>query len=356
MTSDLKNIKILFLVKTMDVGGAERFTLNLAKHFAARTKGVTVASSGGIFVDELRKNGIKHIRLNNRPEIINIIPLYYELKRIIKEDDYTIIHCQHRIFTFLVQLIWKRKFFLLYTAHNVFNDLFQKIIFPDLAIAVSHTIKLNLLKTFYISKNKINQINNGVGIPDNKKSVSKVLTIGFIGRLIKEKGIFNLLEAVKILTEKRSDFRLIIRGKGETEKISEYIRLNNLNNLVSIALVSNVEKEIYMSIDILILPTKMNEGLPLSILEAAARGILVVSTKEGGIEDFIDNRKTGILLDSVEPKQLADSIEDIIENYNSYSGIIENARNKVINDFSIDQMTVKYEELYSKTLQNTTSR
>src|ERR1035437_7896874 len=98
MISELKNIKILYLVKTMDVGGAERFTLNLAKHFAVKSGGVTVASTGGLFVDELSKNGIKHIRLNNRPEIINFIPLCIELFRIIGEDDYAIIHCQQRIF------------------------------------------------------------------------------------------------------------------------------------------------------------------------------------------------------------------------------------------------------------------
>ncbi len=103
MISELKNIKILYLVKTMDVGGAERFTLNLAKHFAKCTSGVTVASRGGLFVDELQKHGIEHICLKNRPEIINLIPLSFELLRIIRKNDYTIIHCQHRIFVFILQ-------------------------------------------------------------------------------------------------------------------------------------------------------------------------------------------------------------------------------------------------------------
>ena len=355
MTSEIKNIKILYLVKTMEVGGAERFTLNLAAYFAGKAESVTVASAGGIFVDILKKKGIKHIQLKNEPVISKLIPLYFELKRLIRANDYTVIHCQHRILTFVLQFLRKGKFFHIYTAHNVFNDIFQKIIFPDIAVAVSKTIKLNLQKTSYIDKNRIEQINNGVQIPSLKKSGNDIITFGFIGRLIKEKGIFDLLEAIKQLNTENTKFRLIIRGKGEIEKITDFVRINNLGSFVLFADVSNDEDEIYKSIDILILPSKMNEGMPLSILEAAARGILVVTTRSGGIEDFIANGKTGILLDSTEPEILAGAIKIILANYNSYNEIIENALSKVKDDFSIEKMTLKYEKLYSKYLPVTSS-
>jgi glycosyltransferase involved in cell wall biosynthesis len=352
MTSELKNIKILYLVKTMDVGGAERFTFNLARYFAGRTDGVTVASTGGIFVDELGKYGVKHIALKNHPSIINIIPLYLELSRITRENNYTIIHCQHRIFTFILQFMRKRKFILFYTANNVFNDLLQRTIIPDFAAAASHSIKLNLSHTTFLSESRIKQINYGVDIPDKKKLINKIITIGFLGRLIKEKGIFKLLEAVKILSGEDIIFRVIIRGKGETEEIITYINSNKLENIVNLARVSYDEEEIYKGIDVLVLPTKLNEGLPISILEAAARGILVVSTKAGGIEDFIEHGKTGIILESTTPEKLAVAIKEIIERYDSYSGIIENARLKVKQDFSIGQMTTEYEKLYKMILQS----
>ena len=350
MTSKLKNIKILYLVKTMDVGGAERFTLSLAKYFASRTGGVTVASTGGIFVNELQKYGIKHIRLKNPPRIFNIIPLFFELLRIIRKDNYTIIHCQHRIFTFVLQFIRRENFIPVYTANNVFNDFLQRLIFPDFAVAASRSIKLNLYHTTYLHESRIKQINYGVEIPNNINPHNSNITIGFLGRLIKEKGIYNLLEAAKFLAAENADFRLIIRGKGETEKIIKYINLYNLNNFVTLAKASYDEEEIYKGIDILILPTKLNEGLPISILEAAARGILVVSTKAGGIEDFIEHGKTGVILESTEPIKLAAELKEIICSYSSYADVLENARIKVINDFSIDQMTAKYEKLYSMIL------
>jgi len=355
MISELKKIKILYLVKTMDVGGAERFTLNLARHIATKGAVITVASTGGIFVEGLQKNGIKHIGLKNRPEINNIIPLAIELLRIIREDNYSIIHCQHRIFIFILQFICNRKFILFYTAHNVFNDLFQKIIFPDVTVAVSQTIKLNLLSTSYIPENKIKLINNGVEISNNKIPHNNTITIGFFGRLISVKGIFNLLKAVAILSEDKTDFRLIIRGKGETEEIIKYINLKKLNSMVKLAEVSDNEETIYHGIDVLVLPTKMNEGMPISILEAAARGILVVSTNAGGIGDFIEDEITGIILKSTEPEKLALTLKEIICSYDNFAGIIENARIKVKKDFSLDQMISKYEMLYTESISSVSS-
>ena len=345
-----KNKKILYLVKSMEVGGAERFTLNLAKYFATRNLEVTVASLGGIFVEELQKNGIQHICLKTNPIIINLIPLSLELSRIIKEGNYTVIHCQHRIFNFILQFQTKRKFRLVYTAHNVFYDLFQKMIFPDAAATVSETIKLNLMKTSYIKESRISRINNGVPIPNKSRPVNNIITFGFLGRLIKVKGLFNLLEAIKILSKVNIEFKVILRGTGETEKINDYIIKNNLNKFIRIAPVSHDEEEIYKNIDVLLLPTKMNEGMPLSILEAAARRILVVSTRAGGIEDFIVNESTGILLESTEPEKLAAVLKNIICNRDSYKDVIENAFRRVENEFSLNQMATKYEELYSREL------
>jgi hypothetical protein len=87
MTTELKYIKILYLVKTMDVGGAERFTLNLCRYFKDKTSGITVASSGGIFVDQLQLAGVKHIKLQHQPVIINIFSLYKELISIINGSE-----------------------------------------------------------------------------------------------------------------------------------------------------------------------------------------------------------------------------------------------------------------------------
>jgi glycosyltransferase involved in cell wall biosynthesis len=339
----------------MDIGGAERFTLNLCRYFKEKTSGITVASSGGIFVDQLEQSGIKHIRLQHQPILKNILSLYIELLRIINEDNYSIVHCQHRIFAFLLQFVPNKKFILLYTANNVFDDFYQKCIFPDYASAASRSIYNNLRSTSYIKKDKITQINYGVYVPGICKPQERLITLGFLGRLIKEKGIFNLLESVKILALDNLNFKLIIKGKGELEKISDFISQNNLSDIISVKSPSSDEEEIYKDINVLVLPTKLNEGLPISILEAAARKILIVSADTGGVMDFLQHEQTGVMLYSVDPVTIAHALKEIILNYNKYLPILDNALKKIKDEFSIEVMNKKYEELYTRILESTPS-
>ena len=356
MTINLKQIKILYLVKTMDIGGAERFTLNLCRYFKDKSAGITVVSSGGIFVDQLQHSGIKHIKLINRPDLKNFLSLYSlykELVDIINEDNYLIVHCQHRIFTFLLQFVPNKKFILLYTANNVFTDFFQRSIFPDFASAASKSICNNLRRTSFIKKNKIIQINYGVKVPEIYNSREGLITLGFLGRLIKEKGIFNLLESVKILSSDNLNFRLIIKGKGELENISAFIKQNNLSGIISITSPSSDEEEIYKDINVLVLPTRLNEGLPISLLEAAARRILVVSADVGGVKDFLLDGQTGVMFSSLDPVTMAHTLKEIIINYTKYLPILDNALKKVKEEFSLEAMNKKYEELYNRILDST---
>ncbi|MDR3668484.1 MAG: glycosyltransferase family 4 protein [Ignavibacteriaceae bacterium] len=353
MTKNLKQIKILYLVKTMAIGGAERFTLNLSRYFKDKTYSITVASSGGLFVGQLESSGIKHIILKTPPELNNIISLYKELLSIIKENDYTIIHCQHRIFTFLLQFVLNRKFILLYTSHNLFNDLFQRFIFPDYAAAVSESIYNNLLSTSFLNKNKITRINLGVLVPENYPAPRGIITFGFFGRLIKEKGIFDLLESVKILASENIRFRLIIRGKGELNKITEFIEINNLSEIISIMPPAYDENEIYKDVHVLVLPTQLNEGLPISILEAAARRVLIVSSDAGGVKDFLKDQNTGVMLSKLDPVTIAGTLKEIILNYGKYLSTLDNALNLVRDGFSLETANKKYEKLYNRILETT---
>ena len=355
MIKELKHINILYLVKTMDVGGAERFTLNLSRYFKDKTYSVTVASSGGLYVDQLERTGIKHIKLLNQPVLKNVLPLFKELKGILKEGDYSIVHCQHRIFTFLLQLVMNRNFHLLYTSHNLFTDLFQRLIFPDFAVAVSKSIYKNLISSSLIDKNKIACINYGVSIPENYYPQSGIITFGFSGRLIKEKGIFELLESVKMLASENLTFRLIIKGRGELNEITAFIEKNKLSQVISIIPPSYDEAEIYKEINVLVLPTRLNEGLPISILEAAARRILIVSADAGGVKDFLVDQRTGLMLGSTDPSSIAQVLKEIILGYDKFVPLINNALIKVKNEFSLDVTNRNYEDLYKKLLETTPS-
>ena len=91
--------KILYLIKTMDVGGAERLTLNLCQYFNEYFNKVIVYSSGGLFETELTKLGINHIKSScaNKRNLTSLFKIRSEIKKIIKTYQPDIIHCQHRM-------------------------------------------------------------------------------------------------------------------------------------------------------------------------------------------------------------------------------------------------------------------
>ncbi|NLT51593.1 MAG: glycosyltransferase family 4 protein [Ignavibacteria bacterium] len=345
--------KILYLIKTMDVGGAERFTLNLSTYMQSNGFETTVYSSGGIFTDLLREKNVTYIYSDNaqKNDFISFFKIRQEIKKILSEKEYDIIHCQHRIFVLILSTIKTGRAKIIYTAHNYFDDFLQKLIKPDYAIAISPTIEKNLKSTLTISHSKISCINLGVDSPDlvpwkNRKKTDNI-TIGYVGRLLKEKGILNLLQAFNTLKNHHSELRLKIVGKGPLKnEIINFVEENKLNDLITINEPLTDIDAIYKNIDILVLPTQMKEGLPISILEAMARGILVITCNSGGIGDVIINGETGIVLESGSIEEINANLDTILSNYPNLKEIIQKAKVKVTEDFSLETMLVNYNQLY----------
>lgn len=165
------------------------------------------------------------------------------------------------------------------------------------------------------------------------------IKIGFIGRVVKEKGVFELLDAYKILKQKHRNIQLKIAGEGKAlvslkRKANEYGLTNDINFYGQ---VSSPEL-FYRGIDILILPS-FTEGLPLTILEAMASGVIVIASKVGGINEVIKNEQNGLLLKSCKPYVIANAVNNLIDNSLLCKQIVNNAAKTVL-DYS-DKKLVK---------------
>ena len=212
--------KILYLIKTMDVGGSERFTLNLCQYFQKYFDQVIVYSSGGLFKSELAKLGINHIKsINaNKRNTISLFKIRREIKEIIRTYQPDIIHCQHRIFVILLSSIRRKNFKVIYTANGYFSDFLQRLIYPDIAVAISPTIEKNLLDTTLIKHSKVKRINLGVRIEDLPKLVNRKIILGYVGRIIINKGILSIIKTIEKLKQEDIFANLFIRGDGHREK------------------------------------------------------------------------------------------------------------------------------------------
>jgi glycosyltransferase involved in cell wall biosynthesis len=142
---------------------------------------------------------------------------------------------------------------------------------------------------------------------------SKQFCVLFVSRIIKEKGIFELLDGFKLVNQKYPDSKLVIVGDGkEFDHMKQYTIANSINNVDYTGFLSGVEKyNKFREADMLILPS-YTEGMPTVIVEAMAFGLPVVASKVGGIPDLIKNDEFGYLLNEITALDIAQNIEKLI--------------------------------------------
>jgi len=130
------------------------------------------------------------------------------------------------------------------------------------------------------------------------------IVITYAGRLIKEKGILNLLEAFKSLQTKKK-LRLVVAGDGELlESVKKTYTQTNIEILGRLDFEHVMA--LYKRTDIFVYPSLYPEGLPTSILEAGLMECAIIATPKGGTEEVIIDKGHGIIVDgSVESLRLA---------------------------------------------------
>jgi len=174
-----------------------------------------------------------------------------------------------------------------------------------------------------ISRDKIVLINYGVDVSKFKnttKSRSNKFRIGFIGQLIRHKGVENLLKAVSLLdAQEKSKISLILVGTGEKAFLDHCKKLINdlfLKNIVTFAgkIPNNEIPKIYRNLDILIVPSIWPENSPVTIIEAFASGTPVLGSDIGGIPELIHHGVNGFLHKYDSPLSLAQNIRRFIYN------------------------------------------
>ena len=144
---------------------------------------------------------------------------------------------------------------------------------------------------------------------------SKKLRLVFISNMFKSKGWPKTIEAAKILNMMDLDFSLTFAGSWPSDIVEKeffnLIKKYNLENRIEYLGYVNKEKKnnLLANSDILIFPTEYKyEALPRVIIEAYEYGIPVISTRNGSIPSIISHNKTGFLVSSDIPGEIADHV------------------------------------------------
>lgn len=135
------------------------------------------------------------------------------------------------------------------------------------------------------------------------------LVVGFIGRIVRDKGIVELFEAWKILRQEQPSVHLLLAGPFEAQDPLPTDVVEQLQHDPRVHLTSWVHDTapLYAAIDVLALPT-YREGLPLTPLEAASMMVPVVATQVPGCVEAVEDGTTGMLVRPRNAEALADAL------------------------------------------------
>jgi len=138
----------------------------------------------------------------------------------------------------------------------------------------------------------------------------------YVGRILKEKGVLDLINASRLLKQNHNNFELQILGWVDSDK-SDQIKLNDILSFEKEGIVNylgyhtNVADFIAVA-DCIVLPSYYREGVPRSLLEAAAMGKPIITTNTIGCRETIDDELNGYICRIKDPDDLAEKMELII--------------------------------------------
>ena len=164
----------------------------------------------------------------------------------------------------------------------------------------------------------------------------------FIGRIVEEKGLQDLLSTVGLLRRDLPETTLLILGEGqeraEMEALSESLGVDDQVHFAG--WVDSESIPTYLAAaDIFVGPSRRApdgwvEAQGLTFLEAMAAGTPVIASRLGGILDSVTDGETGLLVEERSPQQIADAVRRLLDNPQLAENIAENASRKVRSRFS----------------------
>ncbi len=354
----------------LEIGGAETHVAELSAELVRRGNQVHIASNGGVYVDEIEKNGVIHHKLplhSKRPNCM--VSSYLGLRKLIKEEKFDIVHAHARIPAFICSKLHKKfKFRFITTAHWVFktNFILKHIAnWGEQSIAVSNDIKKYLNDSYNYPLEKVSVTING--IDTNKFSPSTDFSdiksefnleenkrrIVYVSRMDVDRSAvaFNLLNITTKLYKKYPDLDVIIVGGG-----NDYQRLckcaKEVNDQVGFDLVKTTGAR--TDINKFVASGNLFIGVSRAALEAmSAKKPVIIAGNEGYIGTFDQSKndisiKTNFCCRGCEMPTDEKLFDDICYIFDSGKAdeMAEFNRNYILDNYSVSRMTDDYESAY----------
>ncbi|MBN2072226.1 MAG: glycosyltransferase family 4 protein [Candidatus Krumholzibacteriota bacterium] len=319
----------------------------------------------------------------------NILKAVKNIYRLLKNEKYDIVHLHTPVAAFTGRLAARLAGVpeIIYTAHGFYFHenmrLYKRLVFElaefsagrlatDYLFCQSIEDTDKALNTSFLSPSRILHIGNGVDTDlfapdaDIRSEIRKELgisidsvVVSFIGRIVKEKGILDLIDSFIPLATAHKDLTLVITGDSTTaadrdsttfEAVRKAIRSNDLDRRVILTGFRDDPERILAASDIFVLPS-YREGLPRSICEAMSSGLPVIATAIRGCREQVDDGINGFLFPPGNIHLLRGAIEDLALHRGKRLIMGEKAREKALTIFREEDVIERQMKIYRHILQ-----
>jgi len=169
----------------------------------------------------------------------------------------------------------------------------------------------------------------------------------YIGRLSREKGVHELLDAWKLV--KPSDSSLLLMGDGPEEKaLADRIRLENIRNVELVGFVpKGTQEAVWARSAFSVVPSIWEDPLPTVIFEAWEHGRPVIATNVGGNQETIVHGVNGLKVEMANPSQLAEAIDTLLSDRDLCKRMADAGMEDIRTKFARDRWLLKMQAVYN---------
>ncbi len=329
-----------------------------------------VASAGGEIEKSFEESQIKthFIPITTKNELSpKVVWSYLKLRKLHRVEKWDMIHAHTRVTKWLAHFLSRSlKIPYVITSHGYYqHHRLGRRLFPCLGshtLAISESVKEEFMKLDLRSPTQISTIHFGLDTErfhpqavseaekegfKQKIGLKDVPTLGIVARLAIEKGHLELLDILSHLNKKKR-VQLLMVGEGkQKEAILAKIRALKLEGVVFMLPPIQDPRLIFSLIDIYVTFFAGAEGFGISLLEAMAmEKPVVIACQKGGMTDFIENNKNGLISTNNSKEQIVEKIENLLENEALRKRLGEAASQTVKERFSFEKMAEKVSKIY----------
>ncbi|MFH4931095.1 glycosyltransferase family 4 protein [Staphylococcus cohnii] len=234
-------------------------------------------------------------------------------------------------------------------------------------IAISDSLKEKIIELGLAKESKItilgqgssnglnlkdfNDFNNKIDI-NIKEQLNNSFVIGYIGRIVKDKGISELIRSFQKLQKLKYNVKLLVVGDFEKANTISEEEIKILKYDTNIIWVNRVDNPVayFNNMDVFVFPT-YREGFGNVSIEAQLLKIPVITTNVTGARDTVINGKTGFIVEKNDVDSIVEKIELLINDDNYRKKLGENGKERVEKSFSNEIIWEDMEKLYTNLLQ-----